>query len=336
MLKPPRLKKGDTIGIVSTSSPVAALCPNRFHRGIKALEEMGYRVKIGKHATKKKGHLAGTIEERLEDFHEMIIDKDVKVVLNTIGGHNSNQLLDALDYELIQQNPKIIIGYSDFTAVLHAIHQRSNLVTFLGPALLPQFGEYGGLLPYTKNYFTNLVEEPSDQLELKASDHWVFERLMWDKEDVRPRKQTRNEGPTVIREGQATGRILAGNLGTMLLAAGTPYLPSFKGRILFLEEDETEQAATFDRYLTQLRNMGAFEEISGLVIGRFHPDVPFHDDYPLSEILKVTTRGYDFPIIANVDFGHTDPMLTLPNGILAEISATSNDAAITLLENAVE
>lgn len=336
MIKPTKLQKGDTIGIISTSSPVAAMCPRRFQRGMDELERMGFRVKIGKHALNKCGHLAGTIEERLKDFHDMIRDQEVKGIINTIGGFNSNQLLDSLDYDLIKQNPKVIVGYSDFTAVLHAIYQKCNLVTYMGPALLPQFGEFGGLLPYTKHYFTSVLQDPSDDLVFKPSTHWISERLMWDQDDVRPRTQIKNHGPYVIREGEAAGKILAGNLGTLLLAAGTPYLPNFKDCILFLEDDESEHAATIDRYFTQLRNMGVFEEVNGIVIGRFHPDVTFHDDYPLSEIVKVATRGYDFPIIAGADFGHTDPMLTLPNGIQVDMKVSNEEIILQLKEKAVQ
>ncbi len=336
MIKPKLLKPGDTVGIISTSSPVAAACPNRFQRGISELESMGFKVKIGKNALKRIGHLAGTVEERLEDLHEMFQDHEVKAIINTIGGYNSHQLLEYIDYNLIKQNPKIILGYSDFTAILLAIHKKSELITFMGPALLPQFGEYGGMLEYTKKIFKDVLMTQNDEIRIPPSKYWTSEFLAWDIEDNRPRQLTKNEGPLIIKEGRARGSILAGNMGTMLLLAGTEFLPTFDNKILFLEEDEQENPGTIDRYLTQLRHMGVFEKINGIVVGRFHPKVEFSQDYTFIDIICQATKGYDFPIVYNVDFGHTDPMMTIPNGIDVEVEASNNNVNILFCENSVQ
>jgi len=336
MIKPVMLKQGDTIGVISTASPVAALCPNRFQRGIHELEKMGFKVKVGNHARNKIGHLAGTVEERLEDFHEMVQNPEVKAIINTIGGYNSHQLLEYIDYDLIQKNPKIFLGYSDFTSLLLAIHKKCNLITFMGPALLPQFGEYNGIFDYTKTMLQAVTMKKTDKLNISPSSFWTGEKLKWDVEDLRPRKMEQNTGPLTLRAGKAKGKILAGNMGTMLLLAGTDYLPSFENKILFLEEDEEEKPGTIDRYLTQLRHIGAFEKINGIVFGRFHPNVSFSNDYTFEDIVNEATKGFDFPIISNVDFGHTDPMITIPNGIEVEIEALFHQAQITFCENAVK
>ena len=146
---------------------------------------------------------------------------EVKAIINTIGGYNSHQLLEYIDYNLIKQNPKIILGYSDFTAILLAIHKKSELITFMGPALLPQFGEYGGMLEYTKKIFKDVLMTQNDEIRIPPSKYWTSEFLAWDIEDNRPRQLTKNEGPLIIKEGRARGSILAGNMGTMLLLAGT-------------------------------------------------------------------------------------------------------------------
>lgn len=332
MLKPKRLKVGDTVGIISTSSPVAALCPERLERGILEIERMGFKVKVGKNVVKKLDYLAGTVEERLEDFHNFIGDSEVKAVINTIGGFNSNQLIEYIDYELIKQNPKIIIGYSDFTAVLLSIYQKTNLVTFLGPAVLPQFGEYNGLINYSKKSFEDILINSSFPLEVMHSRQWTCEFLEWDKHDIRERKNVLNKGPKIVREGEMKGEILAGNMGTMLLLAGSSFIPSFENKILFIEDDEDEKPATIDRYLHHLRSIKAFDKINGIVIGRFHPKVSFSEEYSLSNIIKQATKNYNFPIVVDFDFGHTDPMMTLPNGINASIKAYSDNVQFIIEE----
>lgn len=332
MLKPSPLKKGDTIGIISTSTPVAALCPRRLKRGINYLESMGFKVKLGKNALKKIDYLAGTIDERVQDLHDFVRDKEVKAIINAIGGFNSNQLIEHIDYELIKNNPKIILGYSDFTAVLLSIYNKTNIVTYLGPAILPQFGEYGGVLSYTEERFTDMFIKPSHNLNIPHSKEWTSEFLEWDRNDNRKRVTVKNKGPKIIREGIMEGKILAGNMGTMLLLAGTDYMPDLTNTILFIEDDNDEKPATIDRYLFHLRMIGAFDKVKGIVIGRFHPNVNFSKERSLEDIIKSATYGYNFPIITDVDFGHTDPMNVLPNGVNASVKALGNKVEIQLKE----
>lgn len=335
MIFPKKLEKGDTIGLISTSSSVVSMCPKRFNRGIKELENLGFKVKLGRNVAKKEDYLAGTIEERLEDFHTMIKDNEVKAIINTIGGFNSNQLIDRLDYNLIKKHPKIILGYSDFTAVLLAIHKKTDLVTFLGPAVLPQFGEWGGVEEYTKNMFFNILVNPLDKLEIQPSNTWVSEFLAWDKDDNRKKARNINHGPRVVKEGTASGHIIAGNMGTMMLLAGTPFFPDFTDSILFIEDDDEEKPATIDRYLFHFRNAGVFNRIKGLVVGRFHTNVNFSSNRSLEKIILEATDGFDFPIITDLDFGHTDPMLTLPNGIDTTIEAKEGKLKLRFNEKAV-
>ncbi|NHN33381.1 S66 family peptidase [Paenibacillus agricola] len=320
-LKPKRLLRGDTIGVISPSSPVASFYPNRLKRGLHALDNMGFKVIVGQHAAQRTGHTAGSIKDRLEDFHNMIRNPDVKAIIATIGGYNSHQLLEELDYPLISENPKIIMGYSDITALLAGIHAKTNLITFMGPAIMPQFGEYGGLMEFTKKSLEKTLMSDQPIGMMNASIEWIEEHLKWDIEDTRPRETKLNPGIKVLKPGQAEGPILAANMGTLLLLSGTPYLPDFEGRILCLEDDESEQPSTIDRYLTQFRQMGIFEQISALLIGRFHPKVGFNQEDSLQELLKSVTRGYHFPVLYDADFGHTDPMMVLPNGVHARLHA---------------
>lgn len=302
---------------------------------MRSLESLGFRVKVAPHALAATGHTAGRAEERAADLMGLFLDDEVDAILATIGGHNSNQLLEHLDFAAIRSHPKIVMGYSDTSALLLAIHSLTGLVTFMGPALLPQFGEAGGLHPFTKSAVSAVLCEPSRNVAMPTAPSWIRERLRWGTEDTRARVGVPNPGPRVVRRGRASGRLFATNLGTMLVLAGSKYFPRLDSAILCIEEDEVETQASFDRYLTQLRTMGVFERISALLVGRFPPEVEFTRENNLDALLLEATRGSKFPIAAGLDFGHTDPMLTLPIGIQAEVAVGASvewsltEAAVT-------
>ncbi|WP_335873029.1 S66 family peptidase [Bacillus sp. 2205SS5-2] len=330
---PDKLQLGDTIGICSPASGVAALCPRRFQRGIDHIKELGFQVKVATNALKRTDYMAGSIQDRVDDLHELFTDKGVKAIITAIGGYSSHQLLEQLDFNLIQQNPKILLGYSDITSLHLAILKKANLVTYLGPSVLVQFGEFDGLLPFTKKYFFDLLVE-GDEVNYESSDACIYETLMWDEDDDRKRKTVSHTGMKVVKSGQAKGSIVAANLSTLLLLAGTRYFPDMDGVLLCLEDDEEESPAFLDRFFTQLRQMGVYHQIAGLIIGRFHKQVGFKDGQLESLLLRVTD-GHVFPIIVGADFGHTDPMYILPNGIKAELNAEQS-ISFRLLEKAVK
>jgi muramoyltetrapeptide carboxypeptidase len=329
LIRPQRLQPGDTIGIVAPASGVAAYVPRRFERGVDELKKMGFEVIVGRHARKVHAHMSAPIEERLEDLQEMFRNQQVKGIITTIGGFSSHQLLDELDFDLIRNNPKVFMGYSDITALQWAITVKTGLVTFLGPAILPQFGEFGGLTPYNREYIERTLLRADPVGRITDSPDWADETLMWDQEDDRPRTRKPNEGTKVLKEGTAAGRIFAGNLSTLMLLAGTPYFPDLTGAILCVEEEVDETQARIDRFFIQLRHLGVYDKIAGLLIGRFHSSVFAEASGPntLEEIVRVATRGYDFPIAYNADFGHYDPMFVLPNGIRAELTASLQEGA---------
>lgn len=322
LIKPSKLFWGDTVGIVSPASPIAALCPKRFQRGIRCLEEMGFKVVLGDHSLKHTGHTAGTIEDRRSDLHAMYRNPDVKVIITTIGGYNSHQLLDELDYDLIRDNPKILMGYSDITALHLGIFSQTGMVTYLGPAILPQFGEFGGLFEYTRHRFEDvLMNAAHDWQTVPPSETWTDESLEWDVNDHRKRILQAATGWKILKRGEACGRIIAGNMSTLLLLAETPYLPDMTGAILCVEDSEATNLATVDRYLTQMRQIGVYARISALIVGRFPNKVGFSKEDPLDAMLTIATRGYSFPVVYDFDFGHTDPMMILANGVLAHLQA---------------
>ncbi len=319
MIKPPRLAEGDTVGIISPASPIASECPRRFERGLANLRAMGFDVRVAPHARTARGYTAGTIEQRVDDIHALFADPAVKAVIASVGGLNSNQLLEHLDYDLLASNPKILMGYSDVTALLLAVQRLTGLVTFLGPAVLPQFGEPGGLHAYTAHWFRRVLMEPGAPLELTPSHRSITEPVRWDVDDTRPRRGVRHRGPRTVVPGAAEGQVVAGNLSTLLVLACSRYWPELDGAILCIEEDESESPASIDRMVTQLRTMGVLARVAALLVGRFHPAVGFSRRDSLPALLKEATRGYHLPIGIDFDFGHTDPMFILPNGVRARV-----------------
>ncbi|BCB04343.1 S66 family peptidase [Bacillus sp. KH172YL63] len=333
MIIPARLQEGDIIGICSPSSPVAGHCPKRLNRGIEELKSLGFKVKTAPNTLKINEYMAGTVEERVDDLHGLFADEEVKAIITTIGGTCSHQLLEHLDYNFIRNHPKILLGYSDITALHLAIHRMTGMTTYLGPAVLPQYGEWGGLIPYTKEHIIRTLMEGEKVVYMPSASH-VMEHLWWDEEDNRAREQLDNKGPQAVRAGMGEGNIVAANVGTMLLLSATPYFPDLEGAILCIEDDPDETPSSIDRYLTQLRHMGIYGKINGLVIGRFHENVGFQDNQ-LGEMLKRVTEGYDIPIVTDMDFGHTDPMFILPNGIRARLHVSRSEIDFRLLEKPV-
>jgi muramoyltetrapeptide carboxypeptidase len=321
LLRAPALSAQGCVGLVSPAGPSAGAFPRRFIRGIEELRRRGFRTRLGRHVTAKLGHTAGSVEERVDDLHRMFDDPEVELVLSTIGGFNSHQLLEHLDFDLIRARPKLFVGYSDITALLVALHVRAGIVTVLGPALMPQFGEPGGVHSYTWTYFARVLMEGWHGA-FEPSSGWYEEQQFWDAEDERERTPVRNPGPRTLRSGTAEGPIIAGNASTLLVLAGTPYWPDTSGGLLLIEEAEDATPATIDRHLFHLRHAGVFDRITGLVLGRFRPEVGFSSECPLDAIVLRATRGYEFPIAADFDFGHTDPMFPLPLGVPARLTAT--------------
>jgi muramoyltetrapeptide carboxypeptidase len=339
MIIPEALKRGDTIGICSPSSPIAALCPRRFQRGITELEKMGFKVVVAKNALNNDGYMAGTIEERVADLNELFSNKEVKAIITTIGGTCSHQLLEEIDYSIISSNPKIFMGYSDITALHAAFVKKAGLVTYLGPAILPQFGEYGGLLSFTKKHFEATLIN-GERVALDSSETYVEEQLYWDENDDRVRIQIPHKGMQGLKKGNATGKVVAANMSTLLLLAGTEYFPDMKQAILCLEDDENESPSFIDRSFTQLRHLGVYDKIAGMVVGRFREKNGF-EERQLEQIILSSTRGYSFPIVVGADFGHSDPMYILPNGVVASLQVEQNctfvlrEAAVLLSEKIV-
>ena len=335
LLKPAVLRPGDTVGIISPSFGAAGLFPHRLEMGLAQLERMGFRVIIGAHARGVAGHVSAGAAERVADLHAMFADPAVKAIIAAIGGDHSNQMLPLIDFELVRANPKIFMGYSDITVLNVALHVGAGLVTFNGPALITDFGEYPAMFTYTEAAFrqTVMVAEPAGPLT--PAPWWTDERLDWgQKLDLtRPRQQNRSPGWHWLKPGQAEGPLIGGCFGSMEHLRGTRWWPDFDGALLFLESSEDCRGpAELDARLMDYENMGVFDQISGLLIGR-----PYHFDdaakAQLRQIILKRTAAYSFPIISDMDFGHTAPQFLLPLGIQGRID--SQTQSFSLLEAAV-
>jgi muramoyltetrapeptide carboxypeptidase len=334
IIRPFELRKGDAIGIISPSGPISPGTRYRLRRGIDYLKGLGYTVKIGKNAMKVHEYSAGTIEERVQDIHEMFSDKTIKAIICTIGGYTSNSLLDYLEFKLIKRNPKIFIGYSDITALHCAIFSKTRLVTFYGPMVMPQLGEFPSPFSYTIENMMNILSSKPVRT-LMASSEYTYEYLPWERIHSRRRKLIKNQGWKTLKEGKAEGRLIGGHLGTLEALTETEYFPDFRSSILFFEETESSTPVT-ERALTHLRQIGILDQIKGMIVGRTNPNEyrVISDNYDINKVIHETTKEYDFPIICDMDFGHTDPMLTLPVGIKVSIDATSK--VVTIAKPAVQ
>jgi len=333
--RPERLRKGDTVAVFSPSSSVPSFFPERLDRAERELERLGFRVRRGAHVTDRTGYTAGFAEQRAQELNDAFADPQVSAILCSIGGNNSNQLLDQIDYDTIRRNPKVLLGYSDSTALVVAVWQMTGLVTFHGPGVLPEFGEFPGVMPYTERSFLETICEARSPRKLSPPDSWTDEYAEWaDPENwTRTRPQTPNAGWRGVRSGVGEGHLVGGNLETLLKLAGTPFWPDLDGAILFWEEAR-QTVAQVDAHVTQLRQMGVFSQIAGMVIGRpYHCDASV--DIEFAEVVDEKLSSVAFPVLADVDLGHTDPMLTLPIGIRTRLVVDDGAYELTVLDPAV-
>lgn len=312
--------------------PHAARYPRRRERALEHLRELGYNIRASPNWLRDTGHTAGTPAERAADLNELFADRDVRVIMTSIGGYNGNQLLDLLDYELIRRNPKPLIGYSDTTALLVSIWQRTQVGVVLGPQLLPQFGEFGGALSYTRQQFQRVMGSAAPLGVVPIPTEEVVEFLPWDEADDRPRAALRAVPPRSFREGESSGFLVGGNLATLLSLAGTQYWPDLEGAILLLESTIADLPQLTSQ-LTQLRQLGVFDQIAGLALGRF-TDPGFDGSESLRQMVIEETEGFEGPVVAGMPFGHTDPMLCVPFGARAVLSAAES-VVLTVLDSAV-
>ncbi len=346
------MRKGDTVGVIAPSWCGPAVFPHRLERGIGFLESAGYEVVLAQNARGRRGHLSGTAEERVADIHQMFADPRVKAIISAIGGNHSCHLLPLLDWDLIRHNPKVFMGFSDATVLNLAVHAKTGLVTFNGPSVMNDLAEFPAPLPYTARNMWKVIGEVAPAGTLLPAAEWTEEFLDWGTKDdlTRPRALQPSPGWTWLKtgadsasagggvvgasaRGAVQGPLIGGCLESMEHLRGTPYWPEMAGAILLFEtSEETPSPAWVDAVLQDYENMGVFAKIAGLLVGR---PMGYSEEQKgqLRQVLLDRTKGYAFPVVADMDFGHTSPQLTLPIGCLAEVNSETRQ--ISLLEAAV-
>ena len=285
---PAALRHGDTIGIVAPSNPVTGALRGQLERGMACLQRMGFAVRLGEHLRSATVGYAAAPLEKAADIRTMFADDSVAAILSAQGGDTANACLPYLDWNMIRAHPKIFMGISDITVLLNALYARAGLVTFHGDDLLWGLGR--DQAPYTLEEFV--------------------ERLVAGR--IGP---VRAGGPrATIRGGAAEGVLLGGNLPGLLKLAGTPYFPDLSGAILFVEAVDITPARC-DHYFTQLKQMGVFGRLQGMLVGYIDGLENLPDQsIQMADVLLAVTAEYDFPILKVRDFGHNCPNTVLPVG----------------------
>lgn len=312
-LKPPRLRAGDTVGLIN---PAGAT----FHRddvniARETLNALGLKMKAGEHLLDRYGYMAGSDNARANDINSMFADPRVAAIFTLRGGWGCNRLLDLLDYDSIVRNPKILMGYSDITSLLLALNAKTGLVTFHGPV---------GISTWNK-YTTNYVERLLFNAEVFSMEN----------PDETGDNLTRVSNRVLtINGGVAKGKLLGGNLSVLTAMVGSNYLPDFKGNILFIEE-VGEEVYRVDRMLTQLKLSGILNQLSGFVFGNCSDCGPGKGfgSLTLEEVLDDHIKPLGVPAWYGSMIGHIENKFTIPLGIEAEIDADLG--RIRLLEPAV-
>jgi muramoyltetrapeptide carboxypeptidase len=326
------LKYSDTIGIVSPSSPAAGLFKYRFERGVNQLQSLGFTTKIGANALSILEYSAGTPKERAEDINTFFADKNISAILCTIGGEHSCEVLEYLDFDLIRQNPKIFIGYSDITVLLLSIWTQSHVPTFYGPTLMTEFSEYGGIQDFSRDWFCRTLMQTEPVGKLESSNIIVDELIPWGSADdsVKTKPYREIDPFQFIKEGESEGVLISACIESLPHLKSTKFLPNFENSILFLETaSEKPNIPYLAAQLSDLENMGTYNKINGLVFGK--KNWPLDDIAKVNSILIGKTAKYSFPIVYGVDFGHISPILTLPIGCAVRLS--SSRKSITILDS---
>lgn len=310
LIKPAHLEFGDTVGIIAPAS--APPDPKNIDRAIHALEKLCFKPRLGAHARKRWGFLAGSDRDRASDLMKMFADRRVKAIICVRGGYGTARLLSLLDYSVIKRDPKIFVGYSDITSLHCAFLAKAGLVSFHGPMLNSDFIKHG-CPDYTVDSFLGTLMDP------------------WPPGSIR--RGYSGDSIRILRKGTASGRLFGGNISILCAALGTPYYPSIKNAILFFE-DVDELPYRFDRMLTQLLNAGQLQRVSGIAIGINKnckdPKAVKAKEYrqTLEDVFKERLLPLGIPIVSGLPFGHVAANATLPLGVRATLDANRGDLVI--------
>ncbi|WP_205304454.1 S66 family peptidase [Nonomuraea montanisoli] len=324
---PPKLKAGDVVRVVAPARS-RAMVMEHDHTGVIAsrFAELGLTLTYGRHVDERDAFDSSSVASRVADLHEAFADPSVAAILTVIGGYNGNELLPYLDWELIRANPKILCGYSDITALQNAVLARTGLVTYSGP----HWSTFGmrDHFEQTLRWFTSVLFDTAP-VALAPAAHWSDDLWFLDQDK---RELIPNDGWWLMRPGSAEGRIVGGNLCTLNLLQGTPYMPSLDGALLIIEDDLESHPETFARDLTSLLQVPGAANIRGLAIGRFQQASRMSRPL-LEQIIGNQPISARIPVLANIDVGHTYPLATFPIGGQGRLVVTDTETSLTLLRH---
>ncbi len=308
-LTPPAIQKGDCLGIFAPASPVRQ---EFVEKGHNYLLQSGYSYRDGTALSARAYHVAGDSNSRLVDFEDLLVDSEVKGLIAARGGYGSMTLLPRLNYELIRRHPKIILGFSDVTALQLALWHRIELITFSGPMLAVEMARPDAVNSSLLWALMSGVEEELLNVLLSAS--------------------LESQEIEFLRPGTFSGRLLGGTLTIIAALAGSAYMPDFSGKIIFLE-DRGEPLYRIDRALTQLRLSGVFNNPAAVVCGDFTLPVESREAFQLKTFLREFFVDDDFPVLMNFPYGHISQSFIFPQG--GRMQFECRERKISLLESPV-
>lgn len=343
MIKPQRLRKGDKVAIVSLSKGILGEKEfiHKYEIGKKRLEEnFGLEVVTMENTLKGIKYLYEHPEKRAEDLMNAFKDKSIKAIICAIGGDDTIRLLPYIDYNVIKENPKIFMGFSDTTAN-HFMMYKAGLVSYYGPCFICDFAEYVSMYDYTEKAVKELLFGVPEKYEIKKCEYWTNEHISWCAENINKSKTKLidRKGYEVIQgSGKVVGRLLGGCIDAFPIYNGTevwPKLEEWKDKILFLETSEDKpNPELLTWYLRNLGAQGIFNVAKGIIVGKPQEEV-YYEEY--KEVYKKVMKEFkreDMPILYNVNFGHSSPIGIIPYGIECELDV--DNKKITLLESIVE
>ncbi|MBW4670204.1 MAG: LD-carboxypeptidase [Cyanomargarita calcarea GSE-NOS-MK-12-04C] len=316
LLKAKRLQPGSVVGIVSPAS--ATFVREEVDIVIDAVRGLGLVPRLAPHLLERYGYLGGKDKERAADINQFFGERDVAAILPIRGGWGCSRILPYLDYSLIRRNPKILVGFSDLTALILGLNTKAKIITFHGP---------NGLSSWNKTqteYFLKVLFKGETVTFQNFKDDDDSNRLM----QVKYRRQ-------IITPGKAKGKLIGGNLSVLSAIVGSPYLPDLNGAILFLE-DTNENIYRIDRMMTHLKIAGLFDRLAGFIFGQCPGCLPDADygSLTLEEVVWDCIKPLGIPAWYGATIGHMETVLTLPIGLDVEIDASLG--TIRMLEPAVE
>jgi muramoyltetrapeptide carboxypeptidase len=314
ILKPRRLAPGDTIGLIAPASSTLEDEGIRFSHDL--IRSLGFKVKNGAHIFDRQQYLAGEDRARADDVNDMFADDKVDAIFCLRGGYGTPRILPYLDYDLIANNPKVLLGMSDITGILTAIHTKTGVVGFHGPNASSNYSDYS-LIEFKK-----VLMHPTPTTLIGAAPPFEASEGRIDNDNRL----------TYITGGVGKGRLIGGNLSLISVLMGTEFEPDFRGRIVFLE-DVHEAPYRIDRMLTQLRLAGKLQEAVGIVFGKFTDSDTDGNTFSIEEVLRDRTADIGIPVVRGFMIGHVHEQTVVPIGIEAELDGDAG--TLRLLEPAV-